>query len=437
MFKKDFWKYFINTYKNAKLLIVRFFVVAIYLSVTSIIANKMNLHNLTYYNAIIGLAAFSDLIGFGISNGVGIFINQNINDKKKVDYYTKIGLYLNIIFSAIFVILLGVFYKPILHSFLGLAQNISYSFYFIMLVYIFLNCVLSYLVHTLKELKTFFAEAIVAVIQCFLLVVGFIALWLRFDLSLILIPIIYIVTTICALIFAVIFFNKNKTIQINMLKFVKMKFVKSEAIIIWRMAALQIVWQVGYSILAYFILRVSEVFYNQYAYFENVLDIFNGFFFSFVTITSIDICRKLGEGNFDETYKIGKYSLYSTVVIWFLYFALSFALSIPLIKGMSMDTQSGALIALVLYVGMHFFRFLSWNLIAYILCWGGELKILIWQEVVATGYYIGLYFLAPLLPVNIYLTYVLITIPVVAQTILGLIIFKRKNWMKKISQGNK
>lgn len=86
---------------------------------------------------------------------------------------------------------------------------------------------------------------------------------------------------------------------------------------------------------------------------------------------------------------------------------------------------------------MHLFRFLSWNLISYILCWGGELKILIWQEVVATTYYIGLYFLAPFLPVNIYLTYALITLPVIAQTILGLVIFKRKNWMKKLSEDNK
>jgi uncharacterized repeat protein (TIGR02543 family) len=152
-----------------------------------------------------------------------------------------------------------------------------------------------------------------------------------------------------------------------------------------------------------------------------------------ITLTSVDICRRLGEGDFDEAYKDGVYSLYSTVIIWFAYFILSLIFSYPIINGMSSDIKDYALLSMVLYVIMHFFRFLSWNLISYILCWGGELKILVWQEVFVTIYFIVFYFIGKYLPQNIYLSYTIITIPVIFQTILGYCIFRKKKWMKKLS----
>jgi Na+-driven multidrug efflux pump len=433
MLKKEFWKYFFTTYKNAKWLILRYLIVAVYLTVSSILANKMNLIDLTYFNAIMEIAAFGDLIGFGLSNGVGIFVNQNIKNKDKVDYYIKVGLYLDIIFSLLFIILLAIFYKPILHNLLDLPNNINYSFYFIMLIYIFFVCILNYFVHTFSNLEMFMSEMIISIIQCVLIVLGFIIIYYGFNLSLSLIPIVYILTMICCIIYSIINLNYNKATKINIFKAVKIKFVKKEGIIIWRMAIAQIVWQVGYTMLAYFLLQVSEVIFNQYAYFENVLDIFNGLFFSFITLTSVDICRRLGEGNFDEAYKDGEYSLYSTLIIWFAYFILSLIFSYPIINGMSSDIKSYALLSMILYVTMHLFRFLSWNLISYILCWGGELKILVWQEVFVTIYFIVFYFIGKYLPQNIYLSYGIITIPVIFQTILGYCIFRRKKWMKKLS----
>lgn len=433
VFKKDFWKYFFATYKNAKWLVLRYVIVAVYLTVSSIIANNMHLDNLTYYNAIIGLVSFCDIIGFGVSNGVGLYMNQNIKEKEKVDYYAKYGMYINFITSIIIVTLLAGLYKQILHTFLGLPQGIDYTFYFCMLIYIFLDCLLSYFIHTLKELKMFLAEMIVSLIQCILIVGGFVCIWLGFDLSLKLISIIYILSMVASLTFAIIYFYKNKIHKINLFKFVKIKFVKKEVVNIWRMSGAQIVWQVGFTILSYAILRSSVIVFNQYAYYENVLDIFNGLFFSFITLTSIDICRKLGESDFDNAYKIGKYSLYSNVVIWLVYFALSLAFSPLIIKGMSVDIQQFALLSMVLYITMHLFRFLSWNLISYILCWGGELKLLLWQEVASTIYLIIFYFVAPYLPSNIFLIYFIITFPTILQTIMGLIMFKRKKWMKNLT----
>ena len=64
---------------------------------------------------------------------------------------------------------------------------------------------------------------------------------------------------------------------------------------------------------------------------------------------------------------------------------------------------------------------------------GGETKILLWQEIIASSYFVVLYIFGGIIASNVYLVYYLITVPVIGQTILGLVIFKRKKWMKKIS----
>ncbi len=435
MFTKEFWHYFFNTYKNAKWLVIRYLIVAIYLTVSSIIANQMNLDNLTYYNAIIAISTFGTLIGFGISNGVGIFINQNIKNKKKAEYYIKIGFYLNAIISSIFTLLLLCFYKFILHSILGLPININYDFYFYMTIYIFLNCLFSYLRHILKTLKLFKLETVTAVIEFVLIIGGFLLVWFFGNLSLTLISLIYILTIICTLMYSFFALYKNKTVSVNLFKLVKLELNRQETVIIWRMAAMQIVWQIGYTMLSLFLLKVSEVIFDQYAYFENILDIFNGFFFAFVSLTSIEICRNLGEGNFNLAFKHGKYSLYSTIVIWFAYFVLCSAFIIPIITGMNIELRDTALISMFLYITIHLFRFLSWNLLSYILTWGGELKLILWQEVIFSLYFVLFYLIANLIPANIYLIYLIISIPPIFQTILGVFIFLRKKWMKKLSDG--
>ena len=434
MLKKEFWKYFFATYKSSKLLIVRYLIVSIYLTVTSIIANKMNLSDLTYYNAIIGLASFGGLIGFGLANGIGLYVNQNIKNKEKVGCYINKGTYLSFIFSFLFVCLLVILYKPVLHIILGLEKGINYNFYFMMLVYIFLDTVLTYFTGILMDLKMYLAKLITSIIQGALLISGFLLIYLKFYLSLILIPYIYIFTALMMLLYTSVYFLKNKEVKVNIFKPTKIKLSKKEMNVIFQMVTSQFVWQIGYSALSFFLLKSNKVYFNQYSYYENVLDIFNGLYFAFVNVTSIDICRKLGEGKFEETYKIGKYSLLASVVIWSVYFLLSISLGSFIIEGMSIDIRDSAYIAIILYVVMHLFRFISWNLISYILCWGGEMKILVWQEVISTFYFIVIYLLSKFIPQNIYLIYGLITMPVIAQTILGLIIFKRKNWMKKLSQ---
>lgn len=431
LFSKDFWKYFFCSFKKAKWVIVRYIIIALYLTISSIIANKMNLTNLTYFNAVFGLTYFAELIAFGIASGIGIYVNHNIENKEKVNNYIKIGLYLHIIVSFLLILIFALLYKPLLHGLLALPNVIDYGFYFLMLIYCFFVSILTYIVNILKELEIFFGELILAVIQSVLIILGFfISLW-AFDLSLYFIAFTYIISAVLAIVFGFIYLHK----KINIKFFGKSKtfLTKTELITIIKMTLTQFVWQIGYTLLSYFILRSSEIIFNQYAYFENVLDILNGFYFSFVIITSIDISRCLGECNYDETYKIGKYSLWATFVIWFLYFVISLSLSIPLINGMNIDIKNNAFICLILYLCTYLFRFLSWNLMSYILCRGGQVKILFWQELICSIYCVGLYCIAGIIPSNIFIIFALINIPIIFQTILGLVLFKRKKWMTTLN----
>lgn len=433
MFKKEFWKYFINVYKESKYLIIGYLLAAIYLTITSVIANKMNLINLTYFNSVIGLVFFGEIISFGLGQGIGLFVNQNIKDEEKVSNYVKIGMYINFILSFLFVILLAIFYKFVLHSVFELQPGIDYRFYFMMLGYIFIDCLLVYLIYMLKKFKLFFSELMISLVKGVLLVVGFLFIYFQLDLDLVIIPVVYIISTLVALVIIVMYFYKSSVININLFKFVRLSLNRKEVSITFNMIISQLIWQVGYTALSYALLKVSNIYFNQYSYYENVLDIFNGLFFVFVSVTSVDICRELGEGNFDDAYKKGKYSIMSTVVIWCVYLMLSFTLSSFIIEGMSVDIRSGAFIVMFLYVVMYLFRFLSWNLMSYILCWGGEMKVIIYQEFICSVYYVILLLFGGFIPLNIYLVYGLITLPVIFQTILGLFIFKRKKWMKQLS----
>ena len=104
--RKKFFTYFWNTFRESKLLLLKYIIVAVLMSVISILSNLLNVKNLTYLNAFLSLYAFASIIAFGISNGISIFMNQNIGSKFKVRKYAKVGFEINIIFSFFATILL-------------------------------------------------------------------------------------------------------------------------------------------------------------------------------------------------------------------------------------------------------------------------------------------------------------------------------------------
>lgn len=176
--KMGFWKYFLKVYKHSSFLILQGLIIAVYLTVSSVLANRMNLVQLTYLNAMVSISYFSQIIGFGISLGVSVYINQNYKNKEKVAFYTKIGLYLTILLGFIFVLLLFIFKDFFLSTLMNIDVAGNYVFYYLIIAYIFLNCIASYIVNILKNLKHFAMTIIISVILGVMLIVGFLLLYL-------------------------------------------------------------------------------------------------------------------------------------------------------------------------------------------------------------------------------------------------------------------
>ena len=122
---------------------------------------------------------------------------------------------------------------------------------------------------------------------------------------------------------------------------------------------IELIWEIGYFATSIALLRVNEGIFNTYSYLENVLDIFNGFLFSFTTITAIRITRAMGCNNFNEAYKHAKYSIYATLVIWLFYALSSMILIYPIALGVNDAYFKLIFTALPCYVFIHIFRFLS------------------------------------------------------------------------------
>ena len=436
IFTKDYWKYFFGTYKKAKWLVLRYIVVAVYLSVTSIIANKFNLTNLTYYNAIVTILTFADLIGYGTGNAFGLYINHNLNSQNKRENYAKAGLYTSTIVSFIFVLLLIVFKEFVLHTILGLEYGLDYTFYYIMLFVIFIRGIKEFLTNIVTQLELFNISLINSLSSGLALIIGFVIAWQGFNLSLIVVAITYIIEStivafICVLALRGTLYKKNPY-KMDLFKNISITLEKSEISTLFKVAILEVIWEVGFFFSSLFLLKYNENIFNQYAYFENVLDIFNGFLFSFIMLNGIEISRSLGEKNFERGYKLGKYSIASCAIIWVCYFALSLAFSIPIISGMNKQLQANALLPLILYIILHLFRFVSWNYFSYVLNRGGEVKFILITHTIAMIYYILIYVFATALPVNIYLAYGLIAIVDVVNIVTGSIMFKKKKWLKSV-----
>lgn len=433
---KDFFNYIKNIYKESAWLLCRFVILAVYLTVSSILANKMQLVELTYFNSMIVVASFASIIGFGISNGIGIFVNQNINDNQKIDNYITFGLKISIIFSFILTLLLMVFYKPLLHFVFNLPYTIDYTFYFIMIGYVFVYTINEYLSNIKIKLKMMKNELILTVIKSFLIITTFFAIYKYAGLNLNLIGITYLLIT--CIIFYISLFSmcRSNVIKIKIESNLKSRINSKEMKIIIENIISDSVWQIGFGLTSLIILNVSEVYFNQHSYFENVLDIVNALYFGFVVINGIVITRSLGNGDFDSAYKSGKYSIIFSVLIWFVYASIVLIFSNPIISGMSSEIRDNVITTLVLYLLLYLLYFISWNLLSYVLCWGGKILPLMILEILCTSYFIALYLISLVVSFSLVSIYLLIMIPTIIECLFGLIWFFRKNWMVKLSKSD-
>lgn len=432
MVKKSFWKYFFDTLKESRWLLLRYFVIGIYLILVGIISNRLNLNHLTYYNSMITMMFFGEMISFGFIEGFGIYINQHIKDLSKSKKYAKCGFYFTLLFLSIIIIIFASFPNFILKNIFNLNFEYNLAFYYLMIIALFFNTLISYYNHIFKKIGEYKPQMIISFVQSLLIVFGLFALYLFGKLFLVPIGVIYIVTNILCTIISNISLSKNKTYSINLLKIEKVNLTKNELKIITFRALSEVVWEIGYFFISLFILKMDIIVYNQYCYFENALDILNGIFFAFVSVVSIKICRDIGDNKMDEAYTHGKYSILSTFVIWIFYTAISLALFIPFKKGMNIDLQSTAFVSLILFLTTALFRFSEWNLGTYVLGQSEYFsKAGLILESVFTSYWILLFLIANFLPASVYVIYSFIAFENIFKTIYSFIVFKRKKWLVK------
>ena len=433
MFKKEFWKYFFNSYKNAKWLLLRYIIIAIYSTVSMVLANTLQITYLTYFNAVLTLSAISEIIAFGISNSVGVYINQNISNDRKVNHYIKVGFQLNLIFAFIITIIFVAGKDLILKYMFGINESVNDVFYYIMMTYNFFQCILCYFLFVVKFYKSFTHMLFQSIITLLIIIGGLSILFATNQFVLLLIGFVYLISSILSIIYIAIFFNKIIGLKINFFKYEKFNLTKKEICLFSYTTLSEIGWQIGITFLSFFLAKVDNIIFNQYAYYEYTLDIFNGLFFTFATMINIDIIRNLGNKKYDNAYKIGVYSIYGSIVIWLIYVILSFIFFYPLRAGMNIELQSTAAISLVLYVLYYLIKFFEWMLCGYVLYCGGKIKTLAITQVFETLAFFALYLIADFILNNIYLVYTLIALPCLICTIIYFVLFFKKKWLKNIN----
>lgn len=430
--QKTFSKYFVTTFKESKWLLLKYIVVAILMSIISVLANLLGVEELTYLNAFLSIYAFASIIAFGVSNGISIFMNQNIGSKFKVRKYAKIGFEINFIFSVIATFLLMAFPTFFMETLMDYHPS-DYTFYYIMCGYFLLSCTSNYLANSLKSLKFFKQQLISELVPLLVTIIGFVVLLTCGIYYLNYIGITYIISSAITIVFAYVFLLKNKEISVNFSKLQTINLTKKQWGILLSNLVVEFIWQIGYYASSVMLIRVSEALFNTYSYLENVLDVFNGFLFAFTSVSAIKITRYLGRNNFEEAYKYGKYSIYASMLIWVFYFVCSMILIYPISLGVNKEYVSMMYYVIPCYVGIHFFRFVAWNMGSYLLRLGGKNAPFVVIEIACSVLYILECFVVQYLPSNIFVMYLLLVLPTLIFLPVYFGIFKSKKWMANIN----
>lgn len=435
LLKKKFWKEFLDNFKESKWLILKYLIVGVYLIISGIIANRLQLNELTYFNAILTLSYIGEMISFGCSEGFGMFANLNIAEPEKYRKYVKVGFAFSTIVNLVFTLLLCAFPDFVLKSWLGLDFEVDKVFYYLMIISFFISAVGQYIADILKKLGLFGWQMIITIIKSGLTILGFILLAVASILMLRLISAVYIIAGVVTVVFAYFALLKNKKYPINLLKPEAIKIGKSEYKTIIARAASELIFEIGYIFLSLFILKSNTILYNQYCYYENVLDILNGVFFAYVNVVAIKICRSIGEKNRAQAYHQAVYSRWGVFVIWVGYAIVSLALYYPIRLGLNPELQAGSFIPLALYLVLSLVRWSAWTMCTYTIGQSERYAEhgLVWESGV-TIYYILLYILAPFLPFSQYIVFGLIALESVVKIIAYSKIIREKKWLDRIEE---
>lgn len=434
--KHEFWKYFWRTIKEGKYLLFKYVAVAVLMSVISILANLLQVEELTYLNAFLALNCFSSLVAFGVQGGINIMVNQSINSKFRVRKYVRIGSEINAVFMVLLTAVLVAFPRFIMESVTGYIPQ-DYTFYYLMCIYFFLCGIKEYVVDSLKELQIFKGQFISECLTYLVTLIGFVVLYFAGIYYLNYIAIVYIVSTLIATIVAMFILRYNKIMPINILKIERVHLTSAQWKMIVSNFAVEFIWQIGYFATSVLFLRMSDAMLNTYSYLENVLDIFNGFLFAYVNVTCIKIARALGRNAFDRAQVHAKYSIYGTLVIWLFYFVASCLFIYPISLGVNSEYFSIMFYVLPCYVLLHLFRFLVWNFSSYMLRLGGKITIHVVLETIKTIVFVVFCFIVQYFPDNIFFSYFIVALPDIVALPIEYFIYKRKKWIANVNEDEK
>lgn len=429
---KNFFKYFFNVFKQGKVLLLKFIITAALMAAVGVLSNLLQVTELTYLNAVLAVDYFATMVSFGISQSTNIFVNQNFHDAKKVNKYSRTGFQLNLVVVAIATALITAFPRFFMET-IGEFMPSDYTFYYIMCGYFFLTGIKEYICEICRSLQFYKSQLICESLPIIVTILGFLVLYFAGAFYLNYIAIFYLASAVVGIVIGYILLIKNKKMKINLLGKAKINFTRQQWLIILSCFAGEVIWEIGYYAVSVFLLRLNDSIFNTYTYLENVLDIFNGIFFTFIGVTSVNIARALGERKFDDAYNEAKNSIWGTLIIWVAYMLLSTIFIYPIALGANKEYFNLMFSVVPLYVGIHIIRFLNWNTSTYMLQLGGKVKWLTYVEVIYAVVNILLCLIAAYLPQNLFLIYALIAAPDLIKLPIFIVVFLRKKWLANIN----
>ncbi|MCX8074005.1 MAG: MATE family efflux transporter [Clostridia bacterium] len=434
---KNFFKFAQHIVHESLVLSVKYIFVGIYFIILTVLVNRFNISDLTYFNGVFAILIFSDIIGYGIGSGISIYINQNINNKEVVKKHIKLSLIIASVFAVLFTLIIIIFKDYLFSKIIVVEITDGYKFFYTMVPVIFLNIIISYFEDILKILKEFKMQLILEVIKNVIILLGILLIVLTGNLNIYHISAFYTLSFIVMIpIIIYVFKYRTKVINIDLLKLNQIKSTKDIAVIktLAMIVAKEVAWNIGYTLSALILLKKSELLYNSYNYFENILDVCVGLYFSVINVSCISVCRDLGKKDFEKAYKEGKYVIDLTFLMW-CFLAILYIVFRPIIlSGMNIEISSTGDKIAYIYLLIQLFRYIDWTLNSYLLTLGGKAKLPFILDVLSLVYFVILFVVSDYIPSNDYLLIFLVGFDSFVKMIINLGVFKSKVWLANVSE---
>lgn len=433
----EFIKYFIRILKESIVLIFDYIVIGIYLIVLTIIANKFNLEDLTYFNATLLLLYFSNMISYGITSGLNIYINQNINNPEIVKKYISLGFSISLVVGSLFTLLIYISKEFLFTEILKINVTDNYLFFEIMCFALILNVIVEFFIDIFKVTKEFKYRFITNFIRSFVIIFLISVLVYVTTRNIYIIAITYVIAylTILPLMFH-LFSKKTKLINFSFKELLNSthKVNLNELYTVITVGCKEIIWNIGYSISGIILLNKSEMLYNSYSYFENVFDIINGIYFSIIAVCSINICNEIGIKNENKAFKHSIYAIFMSVIIWIIMLIIYIIFKNNFISGMNTEIQNIGEYIAIAYLLIQLFRYIDWSLNSYILVLGGKVKLPFILDIFGLLFFLTIFAFNKYLPNNEVILIFIIGADSIIKCIVNIPYFLSKKWIKNVNE---